>query len=147
MFKHELNQFLDSLKSDGKELVLTYVYQQVAHKPSIDLYYFRPRLEDLFKEGLINSTNSHLDLLEGAALFKDLENWSVNTVHTILEKTFELERNDQLLKVLKKYCFRLSTIKLVDLLKKILIVDQTSLAQEILHIVILDKNHAKSKFR
>jgi hypothetical protein len=145
MFKHELNQFLDSLKPDSKEFVLKYVYQIVPQKPNIDLYYFRPKLEDLFKEGVASTVKSHLDLVENKAFFADLANWSSNTLHLILDKAYDSGREDILISVLKQYSTRLSTIRLVDILKKIMIVDNQNLAQSFLEIVVKEKNHSKSR--
>lgn len=147
MFKHELNQFLDSLKSDGKEFVLNYVYLQLPQKPSIDLYYFRPKLEELFKEGVSGSVKTHLDLIENKAFFADLANWSSNTLHLILDKAYDSGREEILIKVLRQYSTRLSTIRLVDILKKIMIVDNQHLAQSFLEIVVKEKNHCKSNPR
>ncbi len=145
MFKHELNQFLDSLKSDGKEFVLNYVYQQLPQKPSIDLYYFRTKLEELFKEGVATNVKSHLDLLENKAFFADLANWSSNSLHLILDKAYDSGREAILISVLKQFSTRLSTIRLVDILKKIMIVDNQQLAQSFLEIIVKEKNHCKSR--
>lgn len=146
MFKHELNQFLDSLKPESKEFVLNYVYQQLPQKPSVDLYYFRPKLEDLFKEGIASKVKSHLDLVENKAFFADLANWTSNSVHMILDKAYDSGREQILISVLKQYSTRLSTIRLVDILKKIMIVDNQPLAQSFLEIVVKEKNHCKSSF-
>lgn len=144
MLKHELNGFFDSLKSEGKLVAVTHIYEQLAVRPGLDLYYLRPRLEDLFKEGAVSNPSAYLDLLNLERLFQDLPEWSANGLHLILEKCLDLSREQDLLKVLKKCIDKLSTIKIVDLLKKVMILDKNELAQSILESVLENKNHSKS---
>ncbi len=147
MVKHEFNNFLDSLKTEGKLLTVTYLYQQVKSRPGLDLYYLRPKIEDLYKEGLSINPGAYLDLLHQETFFNDLSEWSANSLHNILEKCLELNREDDLIRVLKKSHEKVSTIKFVDLLKKVMILDNTELAEKILHVLIANKNHTKSKLK
>lgn len=144
MLKHELKGFFDSLKSEGKLVAVTHIYEQLAVRPGLDLYYLRPKLEELFREGICANAG-YLDLLNKDSFFQDLPEWSSSGLHLILEKCLELTREQDLLRVLKKCIDRLSTIKIVDLLKKVMILDKTELAQLILDSVLGNKNHSKSK--
>lgn len=146
MLKHELTIFFDSLKSEGKLIAVTHIYDQMLARPALDLYYLRPKLEDLFKEGVCSNPSAYLDLLNQAKFFHDLPEWTANTLHLILEKCLELSREQDLLRVLRRCIDKLSTIKIVDLLKKVMILDKTELAQGILDSVLGNKHHCKSKF-
>lgn len=146
MLKHELNGFFDSLKSEGKLVAVNHIFEQLAVRPGLDLYYLRPKLEDLFKEGILTNPTAYLELLNLEKMFQDLPDWSSNGLHLILEKCLELSREDDLLRVLKKCIDKLSTIKIVDLLKKVMILDRNELAQAILDAVLGNKNHSKSSF-
>lgn len=145
MLKHELNGFFDSLKSEGKLVGFSHIYHQKEARPGLDLYYLRPRLEDLFKEGVNSNPSAYLDLLNLPKLFQDLPDWTANTLHLILEKCLDLSREQDLLKVLRQCIDKLSTIKIVDLLKKVMILDRTELARSILDSVLGNKNHSKSR--
>ena len=145
MLKHELNGFFESLKSEGKLIAVTHIYDQLSVRPGLDLYYLRPKLEDLFKEGLVSNPSAYLDLLNLPKLFQDLPEWSANGLHLILEKCLDLSREQDLLKVLIKCIDKLSTIKIVDLLKKVMILDKSELAQAIIDSVLGNKHHSKSK--
>ena len=145
MLKHELNGFLDSLKAEGKLLVLTRIYEQLSVRPGLDLYYLRPKLEEMLREGLGVTPASYLDLLKLPKLFEDLPEWSANAMHMILEKCLSLDRQDDLLKVLQKCLAKLSSIKVVDLLKTIMILDKNDLAEKLLDMTLASQNHSKSK--
>lgn len=145
MLKHELNGFFDSLKSEGKLIAVTHIYEQMNARPGLDLYYLRAKLEDLFKEGLVTNPTAYLDLLNLPKLFQDLTEWSANNLHLILEKCLDLSREQDLIKVLSKCLEKLSTIKIVDLLKKVMILDKTELAQQIIDSVLNNKYHVKSR--
>lgn len=144
MLKHELNGFLDSLKSEGKLLAIGHIYEQLAVRPGLDLYYLRPKLEEIFREGLGTSPSNYLNLLNLPKLFEDLTEWNTVGVHLILEKCLELNNQDDLLRVLNKCISKLSTIKVVDLLKKIMILEKTELAEQILEVTLSSGNHSKS---
>lgn len=146
MLKHELTGFLDSLKSEGKLLSVSYIYEQMMIRPTLDLYYLRPKLEDMFRDGLSSNPTQYIELLELPKLFEDLSEWSATTLHNILEKCLDLNNEETLLKVLKKVVGKLSTIKVVDLLKKVMILDKKALADKILEISLTDNNHSKSTF-
>lgn len=145
MPKHELNAFFDSLKSEGRLLSLSYVYEQLEVRPGLDLYYMRQKLEDMFKEGLVTTPAPYLDLLRLTKLFEDLPEWSANGVHIILEKCLELSREEDLLKVLDKCIDRISTTKVVDLLKKVMILDRKDLSEKLLDHLLAHGNHGKSR--
>lgn len=146
MLKHELNNFLDSLKTEGRLLAVSYIYEEMMVRPGLDLYYLRPKLEDMFKEGLGTSPTDYLNLLNLPKLFKDLSDWSANNIHLILEKCLNLNRQEDLLNVLNKCIDKLSTIKIVDLLKKVMILDKVSLAEELLESTLGNNNHSKSSY-
>jgi hypothetical protein len=145
MLKHELNGFLDCLKAEGKLLVLTRIYEQLSVRPGLDLYYLRPKLEEMLREGLGVTPASYLNLLKLPKLFEDLPEWSANAMHMILEKCLSLDRQDDLLKVLQKCLAKLSSIKVVDLLKTIMILDKNDLAEKLLDMTLASENHSKSK--
>lgn len=105
----------------------------------------RPKLEDLFKDGLGSNPSPYLDLINHHAFMNDLKEWTANSIYLILDKCLETGREADLLKVLRSNADRLSTIKFVDLLKKILIVEKNELAESILSILIDNKTHCKSK--
>ena len=144
MLKHELNAFLDSLKTEGRLIAIVHVYEQLQARPGLDLYYTRSKLEDMFKEGIVQNPNPYLDLLHIDAFFKDLQEWSANSVFLILDKCLEMNRELDLLKLLKRSSDKISTIKFVDLIKKIMIVEKNSLADKILSVLLDNKSHAKS---
>lgn len=145
MLKHDFHSFLESLKTEGRLLALNHIYTQLEANPKLDLYYYRPKVEDLFREGLHSSPANYLDLLALPALSKDLSEWNATSLHLILEKSLELGRTNELLKVLKICPEKLSTIKIIDLLKRMLILDKTTLADEFLDVMIDNKLHGKSK--
>lgn len=147
MVKHDFQNFIDSLKTDQKQVLFTHVFTVVLNsKPGLDIQYLRSKFEDLFKEGLIINPNAYLELLGSSQpLTKEFNNWSANTCHTVLEKAFETNRDADLLRILSSTLEKLSTIKVVDLLKKILISEKDQLVEAFL-AAILGSRHTKSKF-
>ena len=144
MLKHEVNGFFESLKSEGKLIAVTHIYEQLNARPGLDIYYLRPKLEELFKAGLVTNSSAYIDLLSIPKLFEDLPEWSANNLHLILEACLELSKEDVLLKVMKKCLEKLSTVKIVDMLKKVMILDRNHLALSILDIALSNNNHGKS---
>lgn len=144
MLKHEFNNFLDSLKSEGKLLAVSHIYEQKMARPGLDFYYLRSKLEDIVREGLGQNPLPYLDLISIPTVYDDLPEWGVNSLHLVLEKCLDLSRENDMMKVLKKCMDKLSTIKVVDLLKKIMILNKNELGLELLESALGNKNHSKS---
>lgn len=144
MIKHDFHNFLDSLKGEGKLLVIGHIYNQISAKPGLDLYYFRTKIEEMYRDGLVSNPASYLELLNIANLAKDLPEWSANSLHLLLEKCLDVGKDKELLTILRQCSDKLSTIKVVDLLKKMIILDKISLSEQFLEVVLDSKNHGKS---
>lgn len=144
MLKQDLGFFFDSLKAEGKLVVIEHIYRHKEAKKSLDLYYFRAKLEEMFKDCMTFSPVSLIELIEIQSLRSDLEEWSTNTLHLILEKSLELGREEPFLNVLKTCTKKLSTVKIVDHLKRVMILDKFDLAKKILEIGLESLNHGKS---
>lgn len=148
--KYDFNAFLDSLSLELRLRSIDRVYAELGVKSNQDTHYLRPKMEELFKEGLGTSptyptTNysSTLALLDNKTLFNDLKDWSANSVTLILERLLSEERETEMIPILKLTQEKLSTLKLADILKKCLILEKIAFAKSFIQTLLSSKNHGR----
>lgn len=144
MIKHNFQSFLDKLKVDSKQVAVEHLLSQLNVRPGLDLYSLRPKIEELFRDGLGINTTGYLEMIKGKAITDEIKNWSAQTLHVLSEKYLEIGKHAELVAFIKTHHEKLSSIKVTDLLKRVLILENNELASALVRSS-LETRHKESR--
>jgi len=145
MIKHAFQNFLDRLKVDGKQVAVEHLLSQLNSKPGLDFYSLRAKIEELFRDGLNLNPQGYTEMIRGKGILDEIKNWSAQTLHCLAEKYLEIGKKSELVAFIKTHHDKLSTIKVTDLLKRALIVDEGDTVSQLIKAT-LETRHKESKF-
>jgi hypothetical protein len=140
MIKHHFQTFLDKLKVDAKQVAVEHILSQLNTRPGLDLYNLRAKIEEMFRDGLNINPKGYTDMIKGKSIFDEIKNWGAQTLHALAEKYLEVDKRTELIAFIKTHHDKLSTIKVTDLLKRVLIVDDSQLVEQLITATLVTRH-------